>query len=248
MLVVLVAMMIILACCILLGYLKTESFQVVDQYPTNADLIIVTSHHSEDLKWFQNTKLPVVVCSKVLDSPFCSMNVNKGREVTAFLKFIMDNYDRLPKHVAFLHGHETAWHQTFKKPLLEIIESCANYTQYGFVSLNNHPIDDRKIESNDIMKRLHKIWDPIFRPFLQRDAPNYLFADCCAQFIVARERIRRLPVDAYKRWFKYITEEDPFNDNGYTIGFMFEYIWHIIFGEPDIVPMSEHRKMFRCDM
>ncbi|CAK0800502.1 unnamed protein product, partial [Prorocentrum cordatum] len=35
---------------------------------------------------------------------------NFGDEALAYLTHIVDNYDRLPEAVVFLHGHESAWH------------------------------------------------------------------------------------------------------------------------------------------
>ena len=114
--------------------------------------------------------------------------------------------------------------------------------------MNNYfAYDDRQVETNPVMQRMHELWDVLFRPYLNRDAPNYVFADCCAQFVVSRERILRHPLKAYKHWYHYMAYEDPKDDGGYEIGMIFEYIWHIIFGEADVLPEAEQRKMFRCD-
>eukprot|EP00930_Biecheleria_cincta_P058251 TRINITY_DN44105_c0_g1_i1.p1 TRINITY_DN44105_c0_g1~~TRINITY_DN44105_c0_g1_i1.p1 ORF type:complete len:473 (+),score=48.65 TRINITY_DN44105_c0_g1_i1:75-1493(+) len=55
----------------------------------------------------QQTRFPYVLC------PFCSIQLDavcpipthQGFEASAFLSFIVHNYDRLPRAVAFLHGH-----------------------------------------------------------------------------------------------------------------------------------------------
>ncbi|GAB7353907.1 hypothetical protein MBLNU459_g4255t1 [Dothideomycetes sp. NU459] len=36
---------------------------------------------------------------------------NKGHEAMVYLTFITDNYENLPPHVVFVHGHRNSWHQ-----------------------------------------------------------------------------------------------------------------------------------------
>ena len=213
---------------------------ITELHANKDQLVIVSSHYKENLRWLRHSDIPVVVCSKVQDSPLCEVNTNKGNEVTAYLKFIIQNYDNLPNHVAFIHGHERAWHQ--HKNLFDVI-NCVKYREHGFVSLNNYFIDDRKIESNVIMKKLHQIWDKEFRPYLKRDPPTYLCHDCCAQFIVSKERILKNSREAYQAWYDLVIN-DSTNDNSYEMGRIFEYIWHIIFGEPDVVTQEEYQVMF----
>lgn len=225
-----------------------EPFKVIDQLPMDKDqLVIVSSHYKEDIQWLKATDVPVVVCSKIDESALCRETRNKGREATAYLKFIVQNYDNLPNNVAFIHGHNDAWHQNMKGSLINVISNCAKYKQYGFISVNNNFIDDRNVTDNAIMQRLHRDWDVTFRPYLKRDPPEYVYHDCCAQFVVSRERILRHPKDAYETWYNYIMN-DPNDVSGYDLSVMFEYIWHIIFGEPDVITPVEHRRMFesRC--
>lgn len=35
---------------------------------------------------------------------------NKGNEASCYLQFLSDNYNRLPKRIAFFHGSEFSWH------------------------------------------------------------------------------------------------------------------------------------------
>jgi hypothetical protein len=217
----------------------------VEQLPQDKDqLVIVSSHFKEDLRWLKKTDNPVVVCSKTKSSPLCEEKINKGKEASAYLKFIIQNYDNLPNHVAFIHGHEKAWHQRFKANLLDVITNCAKYKEHGFISLNNYFIDDRYLD-NKYMQKLHQIWDKEFRPYLNRDPPSHLYYDCCAQFIVSKERILRHSKDTYQSWYNLIINY-PKNDHdhGHEIATLFEYIWHIIFGEPDVITHEAYQAMF----
>jgi hypothetical protein len=85
-----------------------------------SNLVIVTAHYNEDLEWLKKSRHPVVLCDKpgAKSSSFtpdksCTLNVNRGREASSFLKYIVENYDRLPERIAFIHGHEETWHQRY---------------------------------------------------------------------------------------------------------------------------------------
>lgn len=209
------------------------------------ELVVVSSHYAEDLDWLRDSDLPVVVCSKTMSSPLCPQHENKGREATSYLKFIADNYRRLPRHMAFVHGHSDAWHQKASVGLMDLIKNCAQYKRHGFISLNNYYFDDRRPD-NAVMQHLFRIWDEVFRPYLHRDPPQYLHHDCCAQFIVSRERVLSLPLDAYVHWYNYIVHDDSTGDGGFALSIMFEYIWPILFGEPDVVVVPTYQTQFTC--
>ena len=101
---------------------------------------IVTSHWKEDLTWLKKSEFPVVLIDKEGADPTCFepsyVIPNKGLEASVYLKFIIERYNDLPDHVAFIHGHETAHHQKHSRPLLELIRN-ANTKKYDFISLNH---------------------------------------------------------------------------------------------------------------
>lgn len=239
----LVIFVIIMSFILVVAYTRSatdEPFKLHDwSWNKDTDLVIVVSQYKEYVEWLNNTKVPVIVCSKTDTTTGCYVNKNKGREVSGYLRFILQNYHRLPKHIAFIHGHEEAWHQKLSpNNMLKAITECAKYKKYGYVSLNNYYFDDRKVATNKLMKELHLIWDEWFRPFLQRDAPTYVLHDCCAQFIVSRERVIKNSKAAYLHWYDKIT----MHKNDYEMGLIFEYIWHIIFGEPDVVRYNDYKR------
>lgn len=224
---------------IYLNYTNSENFKIIKESIKTIklpELVIVTSHYNEDLQWLEDTDKSVVLCSKKLESVNCPVSKNVGNECTSYLKFIIENYDNLPEFVAFIHGHENAWHQ--KGNLLDLIYNNAKYKEYDFISLNNFFIDDRNL-GNGMMVSIHELWDKYFRPYLKRDPPERVLHDCCAQFIVSKKRILALPKDAYETWYNLFLE-----DKIWRLGYSFEYIWHVIFGEPDIVTYDEHLKRF----
>lgn len=234
-LLVLILILIFIAILPVLPVQTREGFQEQDN--TNG-VVIVTSHYNEDLSWLTQSGQEHVVCSKTIKSPQCQCEKNKGKEASAYLKFIIDNYSTLPQHIAFIHGHEDAWHQQYVDMLNTI--RCAKYTEYDFISLNGNWIDDRTMKNGHI-QYLQQLWPMYFQPFLNRPAPTYVLHDCCAQFIVSKKCIHRLPKEAYELWYKLIMDDSTSDGIAVT----FEYIWHIIFGDNDVVSEKEHRTRFR---
>jgi len=200
-------------------------------------LTIVTSHWKEDLNWLKSSKFPVVLIDKegADPSPFVPQHVipNVGNESTAYLKYIIENYDNLPEAMAFIHGHETAPHQNHDRPLLEVIEGT-NWKKYGFVPLGNAHWAEGFLDEyrrGGLKIRLYTFFEKLCMPIKKGEYPKEGFPwiyDIGAQFVVSRERILANPKKLYEGWF-YI-----FNNNlDFTVemGFIMEKCWHVIFGE-----------------
>jgi hypothetical protein len=251
----LVFIFLLVCCCAYIGFLLyrlssiKETF-VDDSNPytswnSNSELVIVTAHFKEDLDWLRQSGLPLVICSKD-NAPFqrdadprC-MLPNRGREASSFLKFITTFYEVLPQRVAFVHGHEYAWHQRFE--MISAIR-CAKKDK-PFVSLNVIFMNDRNM-SNPTFIGIKHLWDDHFKPFLNIDFPERVFHDCCAQFVVSREAIRRIPKQAYEHWLQLLLQ----TPNDSVLSVQFEYLWHIIFGEDTtltVIPERYVQDMFDC--
>ena len=223
-----------------------------NKWHAKTDTIVVTAHFKEDLAWLRKSPYPVVVCSKegadkpaLTPDPKCTMQINKGREYGSYLKFIIEYYDHLPLYVAFLHGHETAWHQQ-----LHIFDAlrCARKKQFGYISLNNSIFPKLEwTKGNNGYDILELLWEEHFKPYLLIDLPVFFYNDCCAQFIVSRDRIRLRPKKAYKHWYDLIFQVE----NDYDLGLGFEMIWPLIFGEPHdikIPPQQYKESRFSCSV
>lgn len=197
------------------------------------DLVIVTSHWKEDLEWLKKSKWPVVVIDKEGSDPSWITPQhtipNKGREVSVYLKYIIENYDNLPNHVAFIHGHENSWHQFHDRPLLDLIEH-ANVQEHEFISLNNFMKWYGFInEPTEEYMQIETYWD-LFQ-IDQKKPPKFslLQSPIGAQFIVSKNRILRNTKEDYQRWYKIVMEVESSKD--LNISTFFELVWHIIFGE-----------------
>lgn len=194
-------------------------------------LVIVTSHYNEDLNWLKKSKWPVVVVDKEgadpTDLPVQYRIPNKGFETSSYLKYIVENYDNLPDHIAFLHGHETAWHQFHDRGLLEVIEG-ANIEKHGFIPLNNfmrwYPFAN---EGRPDLMEIRTFWRRFRFPEHFTPPPYFMFrSPIGAQFIVAKDRIRKHSKARWQEWLDIVVE-----DGSKNMGIFFEHIWHVLFGE-----------------
>ena len=218
---------------------------------------IVTAHYNECLSWLTCKKdlyQALVVCDKETAAPIDHALFDKvytipnmGFEVSAFLYYIIANYDNLPEYTAFIHGHETSWHQLHPRGLIAAIDE-ANMQKYNFVSLNIKPhpqVDNYMIDSvhpiHGLYESIRDLWSTFFEEFLG-PRPTELHHDSCAQFVVSRQAILRNPLHAYKKWYELAI--DP-SQNNKLVATMFELIWHVIFGE-DHVCMERDAEYLRA--
>ena len=250
---VIILLIIILIILLALAYIKYKNMTVQEYFKiiTNLndhnedDILVVSSHYNEDIEWLKQNDKNVVVCSKKDESPLCSQEFNKGSEASAYIKFLADNYDNLPKHIAFIHGHESGWHQLYEHNLMVLIFEKAKYKEYDYIPLNNYYFND---EHDMKHERINKVWDEFFRPYLNRDCPKRLTSDCCAQFIVSRNAIKKYPKSTYEDWYNkmknYENKDDPEDTRGKEIAIIFEWLWHVIFGEQDEVSNEEYNSRF----
>lgn len=181
---------------------------------------------------------------------------NQGREVMAYLTFIIDNYDRLPLFTIFLHGHDRAWHQIEHAAFKVLALNLTAVAQDGYITMrcgNRNRCDPDKIcdltrgadgvPFDHGRKLLPKFWKLMF-PDVK--LPSRLAATQGAQFAVTRETIQARSLEYYKRLRSPLLRDmGDFSDvlpgivntdgfqGGYQFGLLFEHVWHVIFGKPE---------------
>lgn len=186
-----------------------------------SDIVIVTSHWKEDLTWLKRqNRFKVVLIDHEGSKPPAirptTVIPNKGREASSYLRYIIDNYDSLPEYVAFVHGHERAWHHKFKGSLLDRIKKAE------YLPLNGYWTDTDTQHPEKIAKHWH-----VIEPWVGPKPETNGYLDGSAQFVASRRRIQRHPKEAYQYWYDAITT----SDEHFNMGVMFEYAWHYIMGE-----------------
>jgi len=205
-------------------------------------MIIVTSHWKEDLTWLKKSKFPVVLIDKEGSDPSCFepqyIIPNKGGAESTYFKYIIENYENLPDHIAFIHGHETTYHHKHNRPLLEVLEG-ANLS-FGYIPLSNwvrHYYFD-----NIIGDRLDcpTLWDNFNLPNeIKPEKGSLLIFQPNSEFIVSKERILRHPKQVYINMFDVLMTEEKLWCPHLKINVgkhyaLLENIFHIIFFEENI--------------
>jgi hypothetical protein len=189
---------------------------------------ICTSHFNENLGWLEKSPWPVSIVHHEGGTPIdCAYYTipNIGFETTSYLKYIIERYDSLPDHVAFIHGHETAPHQLGDRPMLDMIRD-ANIQKYDYVPLNNcwrcvNSMVQMTIELEFVNK--HSLPKPA----------DYFITCCGAQFIVSKKALLTNTKKQYQHMYSVTIEKNE--------AIYFELCWHLIFGcGSSIVPYVDH--------
>jgi hypothetical protein len=170
---------------------------------------------------------------------------NKGMEANAYLTYIVQNYNNLPSTIAFIHphrdGYPIAWHTdnnehsnvvSLQTLNINFIQSngyanlrCVNDPgcPHEVMPFRNPPEDHRTIEA-----AMPDAWRDLFN---NTDVPHILATPCCAQFAVSSKQVQKRPLEAYKKYYTWLMET-PLKDE--TSGRVFEYLWHILFGQDPV--------------
>ena len=183
----------------------------------DTDLVIVTSQvtpdnltrpdaRKTDLSWITDQKLfPYVLCPfcTVELNPLCAVRTNQGFESAVYLAFIVYNYHRLPRTVAFVHGH--SWLQFGKRK-----QKCTNFERLQqlrpflsediFIYLqarNSEFLGSRKVD-----RYWRDKWEMASGQPLPADLMNFSFA-IGPHIVVGRKRILERPREFYERLFRF---------------------------------------------
>jgi hypothetical protein len=230
--------LILLIMLILLRHVSYENFDT-NQWSSDTELLIVSSHWNEDLNWLKDVPHPIIVCGKEGEQePAIPTNArcktqNIGFEASSYLKFILEFYDELPRNVAFIHGHEYAIHQ--HRNLKEILMG-EEWKTGKYFSMNFSPFKHCKDGNEDAVKLINNmsiVWDKYFEPYLNIPVPECVDCDCCAQFVLPRDLIKRYSKSTYKLWYNLITNDciEIYNIDSKQMAVLFEYIWHLIYSD-----------------
>lgn len=89
-------------------------YRVSRHWNRDTPLLVVSNFYplDEDNKWLlEEQKLPIVLCTVGSADDLCGNPFNYGEEAYVYTRFILNNWDHLPQAIAFIHGHDLAWHQ-----------------------------------------------------------------------------------------------------------------------------------------
>eukprot|EP00747_Dinoflagellata_sp_TGD_P128101 gnl/TRDRNA2_/TRDRNA2_174483_c0_seq4.p1 gnl/TRDRNA2_/TRDRNA2_174483_c0~~gnl/TRDRNA2_/TRDRNA2_174483_c0_seq4.p1 ORF type:complete len:295 (+),score=14.23 gnl/TRDRNA2_/TRDRNA2_174483_c0_seq4:106-990(+) len=148
-------------------------------------------------------------------------------EAKPWLQWIVDNYDNLPEHIVFLHGHQHSWHSDIlvdhiaaTKPVdVEMLSSCVwSYKTWPY--LQEHFCHDGSCDLlyNALfgisLEKAWKQWDM---------AINYR---CCSEMAVSRDAVRKVDRSIYKEIVSTIDRRNS------PWAWILEYTWQNMFTKP----------------
>ncbi|OJI86047.1 hypothetical protein ASPTUDRAFT_165090 [Aspergillus tubingensis CBS 134.48] len=238
---------------------RTGQVRISSPGQTGDKVIVAAKLQDEQTEWIEqelpdwqraiyivNPSPEVAADSRQLTTP-----LNKGHESMAYLTYLIDNYERLPSTIAFIHSHRSgflqAWH--VDAPLHDNAWSM-RALQLDFVQQNGY-VNLRCNLNPGCGAIYHHVTRDIFTEIFEGTStpplngtdlalgsdkramqiPDTVAAACCAQFAVSREQVLQRPREDYVKIRQWIIDT-PLDDA--HSGRVMEYLWHIIFGKESV--------------
>lgn len=186
------------------------------------DLKVVVAKYKESVSWTDGLNKPFVVFNKDRnDDHLFGQNLpNMGRETDTFLKYVVDNYEKLPDYVAFLQG--------------DPFDHC-----FSAVETINGFVFDRPFEAlgcvynrdNDHILKTTLDWAA--KCGVQIISPIKFISGM--QCIVSKNLIRKRSEGSYRNIYEKVSKK--IDHNCYT-GYLFEYLWPTILGFNDLLSVG----------
>lgn len=180
-----------------------------------------------------NKNINVMIYDKEnLNNPL-NIPVNKGNEASVYLKYIIDNYDKLTDFTFFIHDDEYAWHHS-GSIIDKFNEALMSNKMYYNINDKCH-WNGKNLIGKNMYNELLKWYNEYIEEYIPiSKVPNnsdfiygYLGS---AQFLVHKDLIRNLPKEFYIKIYEWIITTDLSNS---ISGRFLEWTWHIFW---DIYP------------
>ncbi|KXG51469.1 Protein of unknown function DUF3431 [Penicillium griseofulvum] len=218
--------------------------------PKSDRVIVMGKMSYEDTNWLEDQLPEWQHAVYHVDDPEADLPVeqNKGKESSAYLQYILDNYDRLPQYMVFLHAHQFSGH------VEEVLENDDALTvgrdnaltvrrlqldylrQVGYLNLRCQWSPGCPDEVQPFRQMAGRTTELAFagawiRIFNNTNVPEIVATPCCAQFAVTKEQVLQRPRSDYESYHHWLMTTELDDD---TSGRVFEYLWHIIFGQDPV--------------
>jgi hypothetical protein len=101
---------------------------------------------------------------------------------------------------------------------------------------------------------LRALWKRELQRYMGEFPCTAINAPCCAQFLVRSERLRAVPLDAWRallnvamgrQALEFVPDKDPAANNLHITGAKWEdvrqmeFLWHVLLGEPCVSPVTD---------
>lgn len=194
---------------------------------------VVIAHYKEDLKWIDDidrSRYRVCVVSKTLptsDNIYIHQSINVGNEASAYLEYIIRDYDNLSTYTVFVHGHEYSYHHNGRMQDLLNKEIVFTHSYFNICCRARPLLYIKKdgIWREKLAKVIPEHID-VAHPFEIPDGVTDFATKLNAQFYVHRDLIRRHPKELYEQLLHKMQTDTR---NSHSLGLVYEYLWHYIF-------------------
>jgi hypothetical protein len=188
---------------------------------------VVVAHYKEDLGWVKNVPFPVTIVSRTLPADISIIHEPNDvcNEVTTYLRFIIDRYETLANHTAFVHAHRVSWHTGgFQDEIL----SSTYWTRSVYMSFSPPQFQCSYFTGTRRVEEFPEgVWTQLFRvPLNEELNMGQVRYHCCSTFAVPKELILLHPLKTYQNWYQWVKQTQD-----RMCGWYFEYTWHRIFGQ-----------------
>ncbi|KAF2122862.1 hypothetical protein BDV96DRAFT_639420 [Lophiotrema nucula] len=207
--------------------------------------VVVASQQTENATWLDEYFPQWEKNIYKVDDKSAPLTVpkNKGRESMVYLTFIIDNYDKLPDNILFIHPTRYQWHNDdpdydglpmlrhFQLPYLE---------KEGYVNIRcawslGCPAEIKPlVEEGQHRAAVHAggAYKAAFEVmFPGQEVPKQVGVSCCAQFAATKEKIQERPKKDYEHYRDWLLKTDL--DDSIS-GRILEYSWHMVFGKEPV--------------
>jgi len=205
-------------------------------------VIVVISCYNKNIQWSKNLPIDKIVCydhATILDENKVLMNdkryewnqiPNRGSEASAYLKYIIDNYDNLPDQLVLLHDEQYSWHH--KGDIIELVDKHLKISD-PIINLNHYRWNGTNMSFYDRTTKFGGWYYSFLQPYLG-DLPNDFMngKNGCAQFVINdTSLITQHPLKMYQDlYYGICMNEDEWNgERKHGFEYFMEYTWHVIF-------------------
>jgi len=187
-------------------------------------ITVVVSRYNKNVDFVNKFPSDVKICVYDKENPKNPYNVpvNKGNEASAFLKYILDHYENLPEFTYCIHDEEYSWHHSGS-----IIEKFFEALHSNKLYYNvNHLILGSIIDNKECVEWFDQYIRPYFN--INSDCDWTVGNRGCAQFLVHKSRILRLPKKFYEDIYVWLITTDL---TSYFSSRYLEWTWHVFWDD-----------------
>jgi len=214
--------------------IKNEKWYNMYSNLRNKTYNIVLSRWKKDTEWvyrMKNNNTNIMIYDKENSNNPYNIPVNRGREASVYLKYIIDHFECLSEYTFFIHDEEYSWHHegSIIDRFKEAIDSKELY--YNINNFILQDFNENNTESEKERLEWYEKYIENYIPYNLLPKKNWVNGEHkgCAQFLVHKSLIINFPKKFYEDLYEWVIN---FRDS-WLAGIFLEFSWHLFW---DIYP------------